>query len=156
MPLPSTRHTTRRSLPPRGISTCNYAADKPPAPTVDPAHPVDTTLSLLHASAVSRGVPHKALRNLALLASPSAAPPPSAPPAGAWEGLLEPGHAKYQPARLAKVLVRSAKQRERDALQARGAAMIADVRAMAEGAGGLVLGRVEAPAPGRQRTRRRR
>lgn len=105
---------------------------------------VDNTLSLLHSGAVTRGVPHRALRNLQLLSEPTASPPLFTS-IGAWEGQLPRDDAKYQPGRV-RTGGGGTKQAQRNALNARPVRMLADVIGMAEayGAEGLVLGRAAA------------
>ena len=107
---------------------------------------MDNTLSLLYTSAVARGLPHDVTRNLYLMRAANDAtidPPPSALGGAIWNGQLPPGDARYQPGSSHLRKVKNAQQRERERVSSRAMDALSDLIGMAEGRGGVSLGRVE-------------
>ena len=107
---------------------------------------MDNTLSLLYTAAVARGLPHDVTRNLNLMRAANDAtidPPPSALGGAIWNGQLPPGDARYQPGSSHLRKVKNAQQRERERVSSRAMDALSDLIGMAEGRGGVSLGRVE-------------
>ena len=103
---------------------------------------VDHTLSLLYCSAVATGLPHRVTRNLHTIRAVNAyILDPSLPALRTpWNGQLPPNDPKYTPALATFRTTKRALQKESD--RNNGLNLLGDVIGMAEGSGGLLLGRV--------------
>lgn len=108
---------------------------------------VDNTLTLLYCSAVAKGLPHQVTRNLSKLVRVNKAkmdPPPYRLDGGVWNGTLPPNHEAYKPGHVkTKRRNKPARQREKDLLSDRSPFLLNEIIGMAEGFGGVSLGRME-------------
>lgn len=112
---------------------------------------VDNTLSFLCSSAVARGLPHQAIRNLSRLEAANSAfidPPPHLREGALWDGQLPPNDPKYQPgaAPLWKGKTKGAQQKLKERHADAAMDTLSDLIGMAEGSGAngvsVLLGRV--------------
>lgn len=102
---------------------------------------VDNTISLLHSSAVSRGLPHQVTRNLhRMMDANSTLRDPSLPNKKPWRGQLSSDAPEYKRKRIKPT---SPTQEEQKALFRACPRLLGEIVGMAEGWGGLSLGRTQ-------------
>ncbi|EIW54015.1 uncharacterized protein TRAVEDRAFT_153968 [Trametes versicolor FP-101664 SS1] len=102
---------------------------------------MDNTISLLHSSAVSRGLPHQVTRNLSRMMDANCTlRDPSLPNKKPWRGQLSSDAPEYKRKRVKPT---SPTQEEQKALFRACPRLLGDIVGMAEGWGGLSLGRTQ-------------